>query len=725
MIEYRHSTLTAINYSSAVYDSPASAWIRRAFIQPQAMIHDRYLYNPNTGYTVDRYLDDLLVRYGGIDAVLLWPTYPNIGVDPRNQFDMIRSLPGYPTQVRAMVDRFHARSVRVLLPFNPWDTGQPQLFCSPLDPLRTCTHLLCLCVGTNTSRPSMVEELIDEIALIGADGFNGDTMTGIPRTFFDYATQRYNLTLMMQAEGGLSDKPDAAELPWQLASWGYWDADASLISKYKWLEPRFMLNICNRWARSHTVDLQQAWLNGVGFESWEDVWSIWNQLSPRDAQAVRQVATMSRHLSHLLTSSDLFLPHFPGVVQAGVFGCLFARYEEQQVLYTLVNTGKADVTGVQLEVDNDVGAWTFIDCYHGRILHPNPSPSSSPHSSLTRAPTNATQVTFDIEAGGFGCVLLLPTPHYNASQWSVYLTTMANLTLASLSSYSSTQSWLQQRVTPTTRTSPPTSPPPNMTLITGAKGWWFNVSGIEIEGGDGLGVDVQYDIFGEILPSRHHSLRMDVASFYVDTHPVTRSEYAAYLVASAYKPVDPTNYLRGWSLVSGHFSPPPGTGDRPVTWVTMEEARLYCAWGGKRLIDEWEYQWVAQNGEGYTAYPWGEEWDGTRVPAVVEGGLVDDPVGVEQLSRGANRVGVLDLVGNKWEWTTEVMDDHSRRGILRGGSRYKPQGSMWYFPNAEKGNVHGLYLMMGHGMDRSQFIGFRCVQDMGNAEGGGARIVVE
>jgi iron(II)-dependent oxidoreductase len=45
-------------------------------------------------YTVDRYLDDLEKRYGGIDAVLIWPTYPNMGIDDRNQHDMIRSMPG-------------------------------------------------------------------------------------------------------------------------------------------------------------------------------------------------------------------------------------------------------------------------------------------------------------------------------------------------------------------------------------------------------------------------------------------------------------------------------------------------------------------------------------------------------------------------------------------------------------------------------------------------------
>src|SRR5882757_6957849 len=68
------------------YRDPRAAWARQAFMQTQAMIEDRYLYDLTTGrYTVDRYLDDLRKRFGGIDGVLIWPTYPNMGIDDRNQ----------------------------------------------------------------------------------------------------------------------------------------------------------------------------------------------------------------------------------------------------------------------------------------------------------------------------------------------------------------------------------------------------------------------------------------------------------------------------------------------------------------------------------------------------------------------------------------------------------------------------------------------------------------
>lgn len=40
------------------------------------------------------------------------------------------------------------------------------------------------------------------------------------------------------------------------------------VDKYKWLEPRHMTNISDRWQRTKTLDLQYAFFNGVGVETW-------------------------------------------------------------------------------------------------------------------------------------------------------------------------------------------------------------------------------------------------------------------------------------------------------------------------------------------------------------------------------------------------------------------------------------------------------------------------
>jgi len=93
VIHWRSERRIRIGYSDARYDWPALKWTQSSFIQPQMMVEDRYFYDPVAHrYTVDRYLNDLKQRYGGIDAVLIWPTYPNMGIDNRNQHDMIRSM---------------------------------------------------------------------------------------------------------------------------------------------------------------------------------------------------------------------------------------------------------------------------------------------------------------------------------------------------------------------------------------------------------------------------------------------------------------------------------------------------------------------------------------------------------------------------------------------------------------------------------------------------------
>ena len=69
-----------------------------------------------------------------------------------------------------------------------------------------------------------------------------------------------------------------------------------------------MVNISDRWNRDKTSDLQFAFFNGVGWESWENIWGIWNGITPRDAEATRRVATIERGVARFLVSKD-WEPH--------------------------------------------------------------------------------------------------------------------------------------------------------------------------------------------------------------------------------------------------------------------------------------------------------------------------------------------------------------------------------------------------------------------------------
>src|ERR1039458_6032817 len=111
--QWRRERLIRMGYDDAEYRRPELLWTQRNFIQPQMMAEERYFYDPAAGkYTVDRYLDDVDKRYGGIDSVLIWPVYPNIGIDNRNQWDLARDLPGGIPALRRMVEDFHHRGVQ-------------------------------------------------------------------------------------------------------------------------------------------------------------------------------------------------------------------------------------------------------------------------------------------------------------------------------------------------------------------------------------------------------------------------------------------------------------------------------------------------------------------------------------------------------------------------------------------------------------------------------------
>ena len=140
-----------------------------------------------------------------------------------------------------------------------------------------------------------------------------------------------------------------------------------------------------------------------------------------------------------------------------------------------------------------------------------------------------------------------------------------------------------------------------MVRIPAAAGYRFEVQGIEIEGGDDVGVDVQYP--WEDSPRRYHDHRMPVSSFYIDKYPVTNRQFAGFLDATHYHPADDHNFLKDWK--EGQY--PAGWDNRPVTWVSLEDARAYAKWAGKRLPHEWEWQYAAQGLDG-RAYPWGDRW---------------------------------------------------------------------------------------------------------------------
>ncbi len=664
-----------IGFDPARYEMPALKWAQSSFIQPQMMVHDRYFYDPVAGkYTVDRYLDDLEKRYGGIDAVLVWSTYPNMGIDDRNQLDMVRSMPGGVEGVRQMVADFHRRGVRVLFPMMMWDQGTR-------DPGKPW--------------PDAIAELMKEI---DADGVNGDTQDGVPLAF-SLAAEKIGHPLAFEPEGGPHDEG----ISWNVMTWGQYQFEfVPTVDRYRWLEPRHMVNIQGRWLRDKTDDLQFAFFNGEGWESWENVWGIWNGVTPRDGEATRRVATIERAVAPFLVSQD-WEPFYP-MHRYGVFASRWPLGD--RTVWTIVNRNEYDVNGRQMGIPHKDGM-RYFDLYHGVELKPE-------------VENGQDVLSFATEAHGYGAILAQPGEPDAGIR--ALMTKMKEMTAQPLSSYSHEWKPLPQQLVDIESTEPASSAPEGMVRIPGGD-YLFRVEGIEIEGSDDIGVDVQYP--WENSARRFHEHRMQIKPFYMDKYPVTNAEFKTFLDATHYHPQDDLNFLKDWK--NGTY--PDGSAKRPVTWVSLEDARAYAKWAGKRLPHEWEWQFAAQGNDG-RIFPWGNcDWlapavaggmyacpwqkDPADAPAPVpdKGRVMSAASDVDAHPRGASPFGVEDMVGNVWQWTDEFVDDHTRAAILRGGNHYQPQGSIWYFPQAYRNEQHGKLLLMGPSYDRSQGIGFRCVKD--------------
>jgi len=654
---WRSERSIRVGYNGSRYDLPELKWTQSSFFQPQMMVQDRYFYDPAAHrYTVDRYLDDLESRYGGIDAVLIWPTYPNMGIDDRNQHDLIRSMPGGVAGVRQMVADFHKRGVRVLFPMMMWDQGTR-------DPGKPW--------------PQAIAELMSEI---GADGINGDTQDGVPLAF-SAAADKVGHPLAFEPEDGPSDEA----LAWNVMTWGQYNFPfVPLVDKYKWLEPRHMVNISDRWNRDKTSDLQFAFFNGIGWESWENIWGIWNGITPRDAEATRRVATIERAVAPFLVSPG-WEPHWP-MLRYGIFASRWPLH--QQTLWTIVNRNEYDAEGQQIELEPEEGM-RYFDLYHGVELKPE------------RNPNGKAVLSFSIEAHGYGALLATKTSPEASVQ--ALMSKMKELTAKPLASYSHEWVVLPQQVVPIAATKPPSATPAGMVKIP-AGDFVFKVQGIEIEGSNDAGVDVQYP--WEDSPRRFHERPLHVKSFWIDKYPVTNAEFKKFLDSAHYHPQDDLNFLRDWK--DGSF--PAGWENKPATWVSLEDARAYAVWAGKRLPHEWEWQYAAQ-GSDDRSYPWGNDWNAGAVTVPDKSRTMRGPDAVDAHPQGASPFGVMDLVGNVWQWTEEFTDTHTRAAILRGGEYYQPQGSIWYFPETYKLNEHGKFLLTAPGLDRSGGLGFRCVQD--------------
>lgn len=254
--------------------------------------------------------------------------------------------------------------------------------------------------------------------------------------------------------------------------------------------------------------------------------------------------------------------------------------------------------------------------------------------------------------------------------------------------------------------------------------------------------------------------RVGLDAFWLDPTTVTNEQFNEFVNATGYR----TEAERfGWSFVFfGHLDRkqrensvrlvvqgsewwcrvegatwrhPEGPGSNikqrwrhPVVQVSWNDAQAFCAWAGKRLPTEAEWEYAARGGLGPgNRFPWGDElepggrhrmnvWQGTFPTHNTE---ADGHFGTAPAQTyPANRFGLYQMTGNVWEWCGDWFDpayyaaspaanprgpESGVRRVMRGGS---------YLCHASYCNRYRVDARSSNTPDSAATnVGFRCARD--------------
>ncbi|WP_436527979.1 ergothioneine biosynthesis protein EgtB [Actinoplanes sp. HUAS TT8] len=231
---------------------------------------------------------------------------------------------------------------------------------------------------------------------------------------------------------------------------------------------------------------------------------------------------------------------------------------------------------------------------------------------------------------------------------------------------------------------------------------------------------------------------VDVPAFLIDAAPVTNAEFAAFIDAGGYD--DPRWWSeRGWAHrnEAGLVAPmhwfsdqgqwyhrrfgrvDPIAGNEPVVHVGYFEAEAYATWAGKRLPTEIEWEkaarWDPETGRS-RRFPWGDDPPGPDHANLGQRHLTPAPVGA--YPAGASPLGVHQLIGDVWEWTSS--DWHGYPGfcvfpyaeyseVFFGGDYKVLRGGSF---GTDAAAVRGTFRNWDHPIRRQIFSGFRCARDL-------------
>jgi iron(II)-dependent oxidoreductase len=686
-------------FDNTLFERPDLRWIKESYLIVMQMAWDREFYDRLSGrYTYGEFLKKCIERFGYIDVFGIWPTWPRLGLDQRNQWDLYRDLPGGTYQLRNFARMSRPYGTRFFIAYNPWD---------------------------NSTRPEDhykgMAKLISETE---ADGVVLDTR-GSSSIELQAAADSVRKGVVMYSEGMAVPKDMPGIISGRVHNAIF---NSPEINLNKLIKPDFAIfRVADVGQDIIHREIAIAFFNGYGTEL--------NMFRPggRDENLDTDLDFLARTTFTLRQNNDAFLDNdWTPLIETTTDNVYVNRWSSgEKTVYTVLNMRPEGISGKLFSVQNKSGKHYVSIWNHEKII---PIKENSRSYISSKAEGWLVINSGTRKEGSVDCIAEFPEilkselkgdsiklrysgkgktiiwkgdPSYNTLSKEFRIKKDTVISVKDLFGYyegklviqfvdnkrlidenvltlKGGNPWLISKKTITVRA---LNTPPDMVLVPGTP-FSFDVTTGEdfIPYPDVSGIETKID------------------SFLIDRYPVTNEQYYNFILSSGYYPADTTRYLRQWS--SGTFKQ--GQEKYPVVYVSFEDMQAYAKWAGKRLPAQAEWQLAAQ-GTDKRVWPWGNEFHGTYC-----NNAFDRPTPVDAFPKGQSPYGAMDMVGNIWQMTNDMyFNGTSYFSVIRGGSYYQPESSWWYIRGGpQQLDKTQIMLLVSPGFDRSATVGFRCVKDV-------------
>jgi formylglycine-generating enzyme required for sulfatase activity len=711
-------------FDDAIFQRTDLQWFRQCYAVNLMMNWDTRFYDyRDRQFHLQAYLEKMKRLMGGYEVYAIWPTWPALGMDQRNQWDMFRDLPGGYAQLRKLSDLCHGLGSCFFICYNPWD---------------------------ESTRPeeSHFDGMTAITKAVNVDGFVLDTR-GSSSKELQQAVDEARSGVVMYSEGMAVPVDMQTIVSGRVHNALYYPP---MLNLNKLIKPEFAIFRVAEEAREPIHrEFNVSFFNGYGTEL--------NSMPPgRFEWSDDQMRYWGKLLRIQRENSSVFLrPYIPLIptVRDSIYVNRWS--DENKMLYTVYNLQPQGFSGNLFEVEVDDGHH-FVDLYHheeiesevdGGVGHLRVkveafnayelgTNNESSVTAIARLPylidfhcdINNDELTFSSRKGnkiriwaGMPSYEKQPKEYDSAGKKIRLLNEFPKYEGKFVIQAFQDNELLDERVFTVKPGSPRKISLPETTELakTTPEGM------VKIPAGlfacDRYTIGDSFISYPEDLTGKGEKIPMK--SYYMDKYPVTNAQYKAFIDATGYSPDDTTNFLQHWE--NGKIKP--GEENFPVIYITLEDAQAYARWAKKRLPTEMEWQYAAQT-EKCNEWPWVQKKPVRRQEQFVTNtlsvwkleGIEPDrcntgdgalyPVG--KYSKGKNAYGLYDLVGCVWQLTSDVYDNTSYRYVMvKGGSYFLPSSSYWYLQGGPRElNFRQYLLRVSPSFERKATVGFRCVKDI-------------